>query len=132
MGREITMETSNIIARLMGPILIVSAAAILLNRKGIRKTIEAGAKSPVLMYLSGFMTLLAGLAVVELHNIWVADWQTLITVTGWAMVLGGTARMLFPEQLAAAAQKQIKLPGSLEGAAIASAFVGAILSIKGF
>jgi hypothetical protein len=40
-------------------------------------------------YLSGLLSLLAGLAIVNLHNTWRADWRVIITVLGWLMTIGG-------------------------------------------
>ena len=50
-----------------------------------------------LVFLTGFLTLLGGLALVNTHNVWEAGWPVIITILGWLSVIGGVARMLFPE-----------------------------------
>lgn len=52
---------------------------------------------PLAPILSGLYALLFGLAVVILHNVWVADVRVLVTVLGWVAVASGTMLLLAPE-----------------------------------
>ena len=49
-----------------------------------------------LIFLSGFPTMFAGLAIANNHNIWIMDWPVIITLFGWAMIAGGAIRIAFP------------------------------------
>jgi hypothetical protein len=40
-----------------------------------------------------------GTVIVALHNVWIADWQLLVTVLGWLMVIKGAVIMLFPSSM---------------------------------
>lgn len=122
---------SVIIARLMGPLLLTAALSILLNRKAFQRMAEDAPKHAALFYLTGALSLLGGLAIVEFHNVWVAGWQVLITVVGWLAVLRGVARMLFPEQAAALAARMIREETSLVISAVVSSVIGAILTVEG-
>jgi len=42
---------------------------------------------PPLVYFSGELFFVAGLAIVRVHNIWVRNWTVLVTVCGWALFL---------------------------------------------
>ena len=57
---------------------------------------------PPVVYLSGALFFVAGLAIVRIHNLWVAGWPVLVTVLGWLALLLGLVRMfgagLYPEQ----------------------------------
>jgi hypothetical protein len=50
------------------------------------------------VFLSGWVLLAMGLITIILHNVWVADWRVIITITGWASVFKGITRMGFPER----------------------------------
>jgi hypothetical protein len=63
--------------------------------------------SAPLLFLSGFMTLLGGLALVNTHNVWEGGWPVIITILGWLGVIGGTARMLFPETVVGVSEKML-------------------------
>jgi hypothetical protein len=93
------MTTSKTIAGLMGPTLVAIAAAMVLNFASFPELAEQVARDPGLIFLSGILLFVAGLAIVRVHNVWVGGWPVLVTVLGWVAVLSGLLRMLFPTQL---------------------------------
>ena len=54
-------------------------------------------RATLLIYLSGVLSLLAGLAIVIAHNRWSGGWPVIITVLGWLMVIGGVIRIVVPQ-----------------------------------
>jgi len=58
---------------------------------------------PPVVYLSGVLMFVAGLAVVRAHNLWVRNWAVLITLTGWFFLLLGLVRMFAASQYRQAA-----------------------------
>ena len=89
--------TSTLIARLLGPMLIAISIAMLLNRNVFQHLIGEFIHSHALIFISGILTLLGGLAIVNTHNIWVRDWRTILTVFGWLAVIGGVVRIILPQ-----------------------------------
>jgi hypothetical protein len=51
------------------------------------------AQIPPVVYLSGTLLFVAGLATVRAHNRWVRAWPLLLTVLGWAALAVGLLRM---------------------------------------
>src|ERR1700674_2369403 len=100
-GKGLAMPTSKMIAGLIGPTLVAIAAAVLINFGSFPALAEQISRDPALIFVSGILLLIAGLAIVRTHNIWAGGWPVLVTVLGWLAVLGGFVRMLFPIQLAA-------------------------------
>jgi len=90
------MQTSIFLAALIGPVMLVAATGMLLNPASHRAMSLAFLDSPPLIYLSGVLAMIAGLAIVLYHNVWAADWRVIITLFGWAGTIGGAARMLSP------------------------------------
>jgi hypothetical protein len=81
------MDRSFFLAKLMGPTFVVIALGMLFNLD-MYESMTAEALLPgVLFYLSGLLSLLAGLAIVNLHNKWQLDGRVIITVQGWLMTL---------------------------------------------
>ena len=64
------MAASVLIARLIGPILLVAAVAMLVDLKDMQKMARDFLENRSLIFLSGFLTMLAGLAIANNHNIW--------------------------------------------------------------
>jgi 1,4-dihydroxy-2-naphthoate octaprenyltransferase len=51
------------------------------------------AQIPPVVYLSGVLMFVAGLAIVRAHNHWAKDWTVLITLSGWFFLALGLFRM---------------------------------------
>ena len=90
------MDTSLLLARLMGPLFLVAGAGVLLNREHYRQMIGSFLTDAALYYFSGALALIAGVAILLFHNLWVADWRVAITIIGWLSLLKGLLRLLFP------------------------------------
>jgi len=126
------METSILIAKLLGLPVFVAGAGMLLNTSGFRDMAKDFLKSEALIYLSGVLILVAGLAVVIAHNKWAGDWTLIITTFGWLAVFGGIIRMTYPNLVAKVGSKFIDSPGVMRAAGVIWIAVGAVLSYFGF
>lgn len=51
------------------------------------------AQIPPVVYLSGTLMFVGGLAIVRAHNRWVRDWSVLVTLSGWFFLALGLFRM---------------------------------------
>lgn len=127
------MSTSKIIAALLGPTLVASAAMVLANLDAMPTIVEGMAQSPMLVVLAGYAAFVPGLAIVYFHNRWTGGWPVVVTVMGWLSLVVGLIRMIFPMQIAATASKLAPAPG---GAFIAIGVVflliGGFLSFKAY
>ena len=126
------MRTSKTIAGLIGPTLVAVAVAVVLNLGSFPALTEQVSRDPALIFLSGILLFVAGLAIVRAHNIWAGGWPVLVTVFGWLILLGGLARMLFPTQIAAIAAGVGRSTGLIVTATIVLLVLGAIRSFKGY
>jgi hypothetical protein len=131
-GKGLTMTTSKMIAGLIGPTLVAIAAAMLINFASFPALAEQISRDPALIFVSGVLLLVAGLAIVRAHNIWAGGWPVLVTVLGWVAVLGGLVRMLFPIQLAAIVAVVGQSTGVIATGAVVLLVLGAFLSFKGY
>jgi hypothetical protein len=126
------MTTSKTIAGLIGPTLVAIAAAMLLNLRSLPAFAEQVSRDPALIFVSGILLFVAGLAIVRAHNIWTTGWPVLVTGVGWLALLSGLARMFFPAQLAAIATGVSQSTGLIIAIAVVLLVLGAFLSFKGY
>lgn len=84
-------ENSKNIGGLLGPIMIAMLAA----EFPLVQPNLYDAQIPPVVYLSGTLMFIAGLAIVRAHNHWKRDWTVLITVSGWVFMTLGLSRMFF-------------------------------------
>lgn len=107
------MNTSILIARLIGPVMLAVGVAVLINGRAFRDIADEFMANHALMFISGLLTMLGGVAIVVTHNIWTADWRGLITLFGWLTAIGGAVRLIAPQfvvQRGRAMMKQSYMP----------------------
>ena len=88
------MANSKQIAGLVGPTLV----AMLVSEFPLVQPHLYDSQIPPVVYLSGVLMFVAGLAVVRVHNLWVRNWRVLVTLTGWFFLLLGLVRMFAAAQ----------------------------------
>lgn len=77
------------IASLVGPTL----AVMLVSEFPLVQPHLYDAQIPPVVYLSGTLLFIAGLAIVRAHNHWARNWTVLVTLTGWFSLCLGVFRM---------------------------------------
>lgn len=126
------MTTSKTIAGLIGPTLLAIAAAVLLRLGSFQAVAAQVSREPALIFLSGILLFVAGLAIVRAHNIWTGGWPVLVTVLGWLAILGGLVRLLFPTWFGAVVAGFSQGTGLMAAAGVVLLVVGAFLSFRGY
>jgi hypothetical protein len=90
------MENSRVLAKVIGPLLIILAVGVFLNLETYQHLFAEFCKSAALCYLGGFVALLLGLIILQFHNVWEPRWPVVITILGWIMVVKGVVIIVFP------------------------------------
>jgi hypothetical protein len=116
----------------MGPTFVAMALGMLVNLGMFESMIAEALHTGIVFYLSGLLSLLAGLAIFNLHNLWRADWRVIITVMGWLMTIGGIIRIVLPQFAVAVGSTIYGGRTSTIVAALIVGALGAFLSIKGY
>ncbi len=126
------MDTSIFLARLIGPLLLVIAAGLLLRQTSWRPMASDFLANRALVYLTGFLALLAGLAIVNTHNVWVAHWPVIITILGWMAVIGGIFRMLWPERVIGIGERMLSNTSAITTIGVIEGLIGLWLTYAGY
>ena len=92
-------------SRQLGGLLGPAVGVILLSEFPLIQPHLYDAQIPPVIYLSGVIMFVAGLAVVRAHNVWEKNWTVLITLTGWFLLLLGLVRMFAASQYQQAIQR---------------------------
>ena len=99
------MPNSQRIAALVGPTLV----ALILSENPLINPHLYDQQIPPVVYLSGTLFLVAGLAIVRAHNFWSRGWPVVVTLTGWFAILLGLVRMFAPTSYSQGAQANTAL-----------------------
>lgn len=126
------MTASHLIAGYAGPLFVVLAAAMLLNRSAYVGVIRELSESQGLIVVAGMLVLVAGLAIVRAHNLWVADWRIAVTLLGWLAIAAGIVRIIWPDRIAALSGRLLGSDGAYTVLALVPLALGAFFTIKGY
>jgi uncharacterized membrane protein len=126
------MQTSLFLAKLIGPVMIVIGLAVIINHEEFRKLAQEFLSSRALMFLSGFVILPAGIAILIVHNIWRLDWRVIVTLIGWLLAVSGAVRMLAPKFVTERGNAMLRHPQTLLIAGVAWAAIGFVLFFFGY
>jgi uncharacterized membrane protein len=126
------MDTSILLAKIIGPLFLVIGVGIFINLEHYRRMLADFGHSPLQIYVSGMTALLVGLLVVAFHNVWEWRWPVIITVLGWAAVLKGAVRLLAPKLVAERSERYARNTNIMMTSAIVVFLLGAVLSYFGY
>jgi hypothetical protein len=126
------MQSSAFIAKLVGPMLVVVGVGMLINQDTYHAIIREFLHSGALVYLAGLLSLLAGLAIVNAHNSWQAEWSVIITILGWLMLIGGIVRIALPHFTVSFGAAVYGSTAAVAIVAIIGLVIGGFLSFKGY
>ena len=120
------MPDSKRIAGLVGPAIV----AMIASEFPLVQPHLYDAQIPPVVYLSGVLLFIAGLAIIRAHNQWIRDWTVLVTLSGWFSLILGLFRM-FAASLyqRAAAQTSATVFMILEGVLLVC---GLIMTFKAY
>jgi hypothetical protein len=83
------MASSRRIAALVGPTIV----AMVVSEFPLVQPHLYDAQIPPVVYLSGVLMFVGGLAIVRAHNHWASNWTVLVTLSGWFFLALGLFRM---------------------------------------
>jgi len=83
------VSNSKTIAGLIGPTIV----AMVVSEFPLVQPHLYDAQIPPVVYLSGTLMFVGGLAIVRAHNRWIRDWTVLVTLSGWFFLVLGLFRM---------------------------------------
>ena len=94
------MGRSEYIARLIGPVMLIIGigmiGGMLTEGDAYSSLLKEFIGSRALIFMTGVLALVAGLAIVNAHNLWVRDWRVVVTILGWLLSCAASPTWYFP------------------------------------
>lgn len=126
------METSILLGKIIGPIMVVLGAGVLMNRRYYEKTFEDFVANRAFIFVIGLLALVIGSLIVRFHNVWTADWRVIITLIGWLSVFRGLLATLAPQAFMSFGMKFIENRTFITFALIGNILLGAVLTYAAY
>jgi hypothetical protein len=103
-----------------------------MNRKSLGALAQGVLGNPALLFLLGFLDFVSGLAIVLIHNVWVADWRVISTLLDWLLIVRGMVRILIPDQVKPCGAKLLKSPNAATASLAVALVLGLVPSYFGY
>ena len=131
-GQDTSMQKSATIARLIGPVLCAIGIGMLANQTTYREMAAQFLSGLPFIYFSGVLALVAGLHILNVHNIWTPDWRSAVTAAGWILTCVGAFRIIAPQFATFIASAIITHAGFFTGLGIFLLAAGGFITLRGY
>jgi len=91
------METAMSISGIFGPYLLIMGLWMFIQRKNCVKICDSIRKTPAGIHCMGWSSLLIGLVLINLFNVWESNVLVLITLLGWAYLVRAFVILFVPQ-----------------------------------
>lgn len=126
------MYPSQTIARLVGPVMAAVGIGMLVNQATYREMAAQFVGGLPFIYFSGILALVAGLYILNVHNVWAPDWRSAVTAVGWFLTCVGAFRIVAPQFSSFVASAIVANGGFFIGAGIVLLGIGGFITFKGY
>lgn len=120
------------ISKILGPIILALSMSMILTPDSLQETTRRFLADRPLVLISGVLAMTAGLSIVNTHNLWVLDWRLIVTLFGWALLLGGAVRVVAPRFVDRVGGAMVDRPNVTRFAGAVWALLGAYLTYRGY
>jgi hypothetical protein len=119
-------------ARVIGPYLVIIAAAAALQPTEMRELLSGFEANPLWSWVTGAFILLLGLMVIALHPYWRGAAAAIVSSVGWLVALKGLFLVAFPHTYLSVADSAVDAMGWWRGAAVVEIVIGVYLAYVGW
>ena len=95
------MALSILVAQILAVVYIAVGISAVRGKPNFADMVDDFERSPALTYVTGFFTLVIGMLLLHVHNIWVKNWTVLITIVAWMATIKGFFLIAFPNFISA-------------------------------
>ena len=120
------------ISKFLGPIILVVSIRMIATPRDLQETTRRFLADSPLILISGVLAMVAGLSIVNTHNVWEFRWPVIITLFGWALVLGGAIRIAAPRIVDVVGSAMMDRPTITRIAGLIWGGLGVFLTVKGY
>jgi len=120
------------LARIVGPYLIVTAAALFVRRDALPNFLSSFMQDEALVFVTGAFALMAGMATLMAHHHWSSFSAGVISFIGLAAALKGASLMIAPDLGEELTDAVTRTPFIFEGAIGLELLLGLWLSFVGW
>ena len=120
------------ISKFLGPVILALSIPMIVTPTSLQDTTRRFLADSPLVLISGVLAMTAGLSIVNTHNVWVLNWTLIVTLFGWALLLGGASRIVAPRVVDRFGGAMMDRPTMTRIIGVFWALLGAFLTFKAY
>ena len=120
------------ISKFLGPVILLLGVRMVIAPVALQETTRRFLDDRPLVLISGVLAMTAGISIVNTHNVWVFEWPLIVSVFGWALLLGGAVRVVAPNIVDRVGGTMTDRPRTTRIVGFFWAALGAFLTLKGY
>lgn len=93
------MDLSIFVAKVTALVMVAAGVAAVFSQVNFDRVYDEFVKSQGLTMVTGIFTLILGMILVEVHNVWEQNWTVLVTLIGWIALIKGVLLVAFPQAI---------------------------------
>ena len=126
-------EPTVFLSRLIGLVALIVAVPLVIDKPSMLATFGLFVEDRGLMLVLGIASVVAGAAIVLLHNIWNKGlWPLVVTLCGWALLLRGVLVLFLPADILRSWLAALRVSDFFYVYAAIPLLIGAYLCFRGF
>lgn len=118
---------TNFLAIVIGWYLVITSLYLLLRYEQAKSVMIEVMEQRGLLFILAIITLILGLMMVTVHNVWVLAWPVIITLFCWLVLLSGILRLFCPDSVIRMGQAFIDDPIKMKVTALVFLLIGLFL-----
>ncbi|MGD8306636.1 MAG: hypothetical protein PVF17_08280 [Ignavibacteria bacterium] len=120
------------ISKFLGPVIFALAIPMIFAPNSLNEVTKRFLEDKPLILISGILAMTAGLSIINSYNVWRMDWTLIITLFGWALIIGGASRIITPHFVSRVGSKMMDQPKFTVIIGIFWLVIGGFLIFKGY
>ncbi|HEV2185811.1 MAG TPA: hypothetical protein VGR70_01300 [Stellaceae bacterium] len=121
------------LSRLIGLVSLIVAVPMVLDKPSMMATFGLLVEDRGLMLVLGIASVVAGAAIVLLHNVWNKGlWPLIVTLCGWALLMRGVLILFLPADVLSSWLATLHVADYFYAYAVVPMLIGAYLCFRGF
>jgi hypothetical protein len=127
------MQNTHFLAQLIGLFVLIESIATLAQKRAFIAAADGIIQNRPLLFVLGSLELLAGLAMILAHNVWVGGALTIVvTILGWWLALRGALLLFLPHEAMLKLYNTIKIEKNFHIFIVVGLALGGYLTYAGF
>lgn len=118
---------TNFLAIVIGWYLVITSLYLLLRYEQAKSVMIEVMEQRSLLFILAIITLILGLIMVTVHNVWVLAWPVIITLFCWLVLISGILRLFCPDTVIRMGQAFLDDPIKMKVAALIFLLIGLFL-----